>query len=152
MSDELNVEIGTEEEIAQAKSKFVKFPAGAKLHDKLFLKIQMQMPDWQTAGQSYQFPVVVTQEGENQGLEAVLYTGISKKGWKMIETLDNLKVAHPKNPQTGQVTFNRNNVAGIDAVGEWEMQTGINQSTQATFDMPKLVTIHGKDFKIPVKI
>jgi hypothetical protein len=149
MSEELMVEIGTEEEISEAKSKFVKAPVGMKRGGRFYLAIQMQMPDWDNPGQSYKFPVVVTEKGENQNKEAKLSTGIGKKGWKMIETLDNLLIKRTKNPTTGNISFNRAEVAGLDAIGEWEIQLGINQSNNQEFDMPKLVAIYNKNFKIP---
>lgn len=147
--DELMVEIGTEEEIEQAKSKFIKFPVGAKRGDVLYQKIQIQMPDWDNPGTSYKFPVIITEEGVNLGKEDKLSTGVGKKGWKLIETLDNLGIEHPTNNVTRNVSFNRTKLAGMNAIGEWTMQVGVNQSTGTEFDMPKLTAILRADFKAP---
>jgi hypothetical protein len=149
--EELMVEIGTEEEVSQAQSKFVKAPAGLKRGDKFYLHAQMQMPDWDNPGVSYKFPIVVTEKGDNLNKEAKLSTGIGKKGWKMIETLDNLSIKRVKNSTTGNISFNRAEVAGLDVIGEWIIEVGKNQETGNEFDMPKLNAIYSTKFQIPGK-
>jgi hypothetical protein len=145
MADELDFEIGSETEVAQAKSKFIVMPAGTK---EVYLPVEMQMPDWDTPNVSIKFPVVILSEGENKDKEDKLSTGVGTKGWKLIETLDRLKIDRKKNPN-GQISFNRAKVAGMKAVGHWVIVKGKNQTTGVEFDMPKLQEIMPADFKLP---
>lgn len=76
----------TEEEYLSAGSKWVVFPPGAKAGDSLFLNVECGMPDWDTPNQSMKFPIVITEEGINNGKEDKISTGVAANSvWKLRE-------------------------------------------------------------------
>jgi len=84
MADELEFQLDmTPEEFDEAKeSQFVTIPPGGdgieREGDSIILDIETGAGDWKTPGVSLVVPIIVTQEGINNGCTAEIYPGVSK--------------------------------------------------------------------------
>lgn len=125
MSPEIVLPV-TEEEYEKAGSKFISFDPSAPVGTLVYREIEMDMPDWDTPGQSLKFPVRVTQEGEDFGKEDKLSAGVGATAmWKLKDILKALDVElemrvgadKKKHP-----VFDTMVVAGKQAVGCWQVQ------------------------------
>lgn len=136
----------TEEQYETAGSKFVTFPAGAKVGDSVYKNIEVQNPDWDTPNKSIKFPVVVTEEGADENKEDKLSAGVGTDGiWKLKETCKNITgkdlVMKKGGDGKNHPVFNPSDYAGKTAVGHWQMIEGVNQTTKQKTTYPKLIEI-----------
>lgn len=116
----------SEEEFDKAGSKFITFPPDAKVGDMQFRAVTLDMPDWDTPGQSIKFPVKVTEEGPDLNKEDKISCGVQSTGiWKLKQVLGNIDVEvkmvtgadKKKHP-----SFDRMALVGKSATGVWQMQ------------------------------
>ena len=133
----------TEDEYNSAGSKFIAFPAGAKVGDVEFRDIEIGMVDWDTPGTSMKVPVTVTEEGPDKGKEEKISFGVTKTGiWKGKE-IHQAITGNDMAMENGHPVVIPAELAGKPAVGMWQMQSGKKGGveTAETVNYPKLVTI-----------
>ena len=93
------------------------------------LKVEVQTPSWKTPGVSYLIPVVVTQEGIDNGKNAELYPGASTGAiWKLKQiyravTGEDMPFVKGKDGQP-HPNLIPSKLAGKEAVGHWVLVTG----------------------------
>ena len=138
----------TQDEYEKSGSKFIIFssddPPG-KLYHK---PVELDMPDWDTPGQSIKFPVRIASTDSDGGKEDKLSCGVAQNAvWKLKETLFNLGVDVTFKDDAPH--FNSEEVAGKKAVGEWEIQMGSKggDPAQGQTKYPKLVALLPAGFK-----
>jgi len=136
----------TEEEYETAGSKFVTFPAGAKIGDDLYLDAELGMPDWDTPGKSLKFPVTVVEEGPDKGKEDKISTGVDTKSiWKLKEIARNVLgtdlAMKPGADGKNHPALNPADYAGKPAVAHYQMIKGVNQQSGAETIYPKLMAL-----------
>ena len=118
-------------------SKFLDMPAGAKKGDLLVRKVELGAIDWDTPEQSIKFPVTVIQPGADEGKKDKLSCGVGENAvWKLKGICNKLGI--PIKFINGKVSINTDGFEGKEMYGTWIVETGINQSTQNEFLMPKL--------------
>jgi len=115
----------TDKEYETAGSKFITLPPG---QDYIDLKVEMGVPDWDTPGSSYKFPVTVI-EGVDEGKEEKISSGATAKGiWKTKEIVKavtgaDMPMAKGKDGNMHPVLVPAD-IAGKTAVGHWEKAKG----------------------------
>ena len=146
MSPEFIIPV-TEEEFEKAGSKFITFspddPVG-KLYHK---NIELDMPDWDTPGQSIKFPVRINDEGPDFGKEDKISAGVGSDAvWKLKDILKAVDV--PVEMRTGadkkkRPVFESEAVGGKQAVGVWQLQVDKRKPEEGGkgTKYPKLVNI-----------
>jgi hypothetical protein len=73
----------TKEDYDTAGSKFVTFPAGAKIGDVQYRNVEVGMMDWDSPGKSLKIPVTIVEVGPDFKKEDKISFGIDKGGiWK----------------------------------------------------------------------
>ena len=123
-----------------AGSKFLDMPAGTKKGDMLVRKVELGAIDWDTPEQSIKFPVIVVQPGADEGKKDKLSCGVGENAvWKLKGICNNIGI--PIKFVNGKVSINTDNFEGKEMYGIWIVETGINQSTQNEFLMPKLTNL-----------
>jgi hypothetical protein len=146
MSPELVSNVN-KEEYDKAGSKFIVFSPDDEVGKLYYKDIEMDMPDWETPGQSYKFPVRITEEGMDFGKEDKIVGGATATGiWK---TKDIVKaVTGSDMPMTGpkgkeRATLVTEEIAGKPAVGVWQIQIGAKggDPSKGTTKYPKLINI-----------
>lgn len=141
----------TEDEYEKAGSKFITFDPNAPAGRLLYLGIEMDMPDWETPGQSIKFPIRVTEEGPDFGKEDKIVGGITRDGiWKTKDILKALDIVpemrvgadQKKHPVITNETVL--GVAGKLAVGCWQIQVDSRAPEKGGkgTKYPKLVNIY----------
>jgi len=119
----------TEEEWAKGGSKFVTIPPKLKVGDTFELDIEMGIPDWDTPGKSFKFPVTVTEAGPDEGKEDKISGGaLPGKTWKVQETYRAVTGGDPPLAK-GKDGIERprlipSAIAGKPAVGVWTVSQG----------------------------
>jgi hypothetical protein len=137
----------TQEEFEKAGSKFITFSPDDEVGKLYYKDIEMDMPDWDTPGQSIKFPVRITEEGPDFGKEDKISAGVSQAGiWKLKDLLKALDVAVEMRKGADKKVhpvFASEAVAGKPAVGVWQVQIGAKggDASKGTIKYPKLVNI-----------
>jgi hypothetical protein len=120
-----------------AGSKFIDLPAGAKIGDLVVKQVELGSVDWDTPEQSIKFPVTVIEEGADEGKTDKLSCGVGENAiWKLKAVCN--KIGIPIKFVNNKPTINTDGFEGKQLYGTWVVQEGVNQSTGATFLMPKL--------------
>lgn len=152
MSPEFVLDV-TQEEYEKAGSKFITFSPNDPVGKLYFLPVELDMPDWDTPGQSIKFPVRITEEGPDFGKEDKLSAGVGQAAvWKVKDILKALDVAvemrvgadKKKHP-----VFDSMAVAGKQAVGCWQIQVGAKggDPSKGETKYPKLVNLYPAGYK-----
>jgi len=112
----------TEEEYDKAGSKFITFSPDDEPGKLYYKDIELDMPDWDTPGQSIKFPTRITEEVKALNVTVEMRVGADKK-------------KHP--------VFASEEVAGKQAVGVWQVQVGAKGGdvSKGTVKYPKLINI-----------
>ena len=137
----------TEDEYEKAGSKFITFSSDDEVGKLYYKDIELDMPDWDTPGQSIKFPIRITEEGPDFGKEDKLSAGVTSAGvWKLKDILKVLDVTvemragadKKKHP-----VFASEEVAGKQGVGVWQVQVGSKggDASLGTVKYPKLINI-----------
>jgi len=137
----------TEEKYEKAGSKFITFSPDDEPGKLYYKDIELDMPDWDTPGQSIKFPTRITEEGPDFGKEDKISAGVTSTGvWKLKDILNALDVTvemrvgaeKEKHP-----VFTSEDVAGKQAVGVWQVQIGAKGGdvSKGTVKYPKLINI-----------
>lgn len=122
-------------------SKFITFPPTADVGSTQVREVELKTVDWDTPGQSIQFPVVVTEKGDDEGKKDKISAGIGETAvWKLKEILGRLGIE--VKDVNGKPAFNCDSLKGKKLFGEWIMQEGINQQTKKPVFYPKLDGIY----------
>jgi len=113
----------TAKEFESAGSKFITFPANAKVGDVQYRDVEVGQVDWDTPGQSIKFPVTVIEAGPDEGKKEKISCGVKPEAvWKLKETLRELGVEVKM--VNGKPKFDTDDIVGAKAVGVWTMQEG----------------------------
>lgn len=145
----------TQEEYEKAGSKFITFNTADPVGKLYYKPIELDMPDWDTPGQSIKFPIRITEEGPDFGKEDKLSAGVSQIAiWKLKDILKALDVAvemrvgadKKKHP-----IFDSAAVAGQPAIGCWQIQEGHKDGNpnNPIVKYPKLVSIYPTGYEPP---
>lgn len=119
----------TEEEYEKATSKWVTFPANAKVGDVLALDVEIGMLDWEQAGKSMSIPVVITEKGPDEGKPDKVSFGVKADGiWKAKAlyrniTGEDMPMRTKADGSKGPV-IKPEALAGKQAVGIWILKEG----------------------------
>lgn len=149
----------SQEEFEKAGSKFITFNSDDPVGKLYYKEIEMDVPDWDTAGISMKFPVrVIGPESDPDiGKEDKISCGVSKEAvWKLKDILKALGVSYTiKKGADGKArpAFNSDDVAGKKAVGQWEIQIGAKGGDRSKGETkyPKLVSIYPAGYKPATK-
>ena len=137
----------TEEEYEKAGSKFITFSPDDEVGKLYYKDIELDMPDWDTPGQSIKFPLRITEEGPDFGKEDKISAGVTSIGvWKLKDLLNALDVTVEMRvgaDKKKRPVFASEEVAGKAAVGVWQVQMDKRKPEEGGKGVkyPKLINI-----------
>ena len=132
----------TAKEFESAGSKFITFPANAKVGDVQYRDVEVGQVDWDMPGHSIKFPVTVTEAGADEGKKDKISCGVKPEAvWKLKETLRELGVE--VKIVNGKPKFDTDELTGMAVVGVWTMQEGYKggDETAEKVRYPKLTAL-----------
>lgn len=134
------------EDYEAAGSKFVTFPAGAKVGDTMLLNLELGLPDWDTPGQSLKFPVTITEEGQDQGKEDKISAGVSKEAIFKLKDFSRNVLGKDLEMKNGHPVFKPTEWVGKPAKGEYTMTEGKKGGVGERVVYPKLTSLYPADY------
>ena len=132
----------TAKEFESAGSKFITFPANAKVGDVQYRDVEVGQVDWDMPGHSIKFPVTVIEVGADEGKKDKISCGVKPEAvWKLKETLRELGVE--VKIVNGKPKFETDELTGMAVVGVWTMQEGYKggDETAEKVRYPKLTAL-----------
>ena len=135
----------SEEDYRKSGGKFISFPPGARKGDVQYREVEIGLVDWDNPGKSIKFPVVITEDGADQGKADKVSAGVDAKGiWKakeIYQAITGEDMPMKKTSQGMRPAINPDTLKGMKAVGVWTMTVGLKGGVGEEVLYPKLTSI-----------